>query len=83
MAQYEVSGSGKDQDGNIVALCGVWGTYDSSTIIQWIQLGHEFYVPLNNGTNAAIGVVEGPTGPYLRTDWDSTSTNNLDDLPDC
>lgn len=30
-----------------------------------------------------IRVVNGPTGKYLRTDKDSTSKNNLDDLPDC
>ena len=30
-----------------------------------------------------IQVVQGPAGPYLRTDPGKTDRNNLDDLPDC
>lgn len=28
-------------------------------------------------------VRKGPTGDYLRTDWDDTAKNNLLDLKDC
>jgi len=37
----------------------------------------------SNAPETKIRVVAGSTGKYLRTDWDSTSRNNLDDLPDC
>jgi hypothetical protein len=43
---------------------------------------HTYYVPWNTG-RTEIRVVQGTHGPYLRTDRDGTSRNNLDDLPDC
>jgi hypothetical protein len=44
---------------------------------------HTYYAVGPSGRRADIHVVNGPTKKYLRTDWDSTERNNLDDLLDC
>lgn len=43
---------------------------------------HSYYVKVGM-RRVEIRVVNGPTGPYLRTDPDATTHNNLDDLPGC
>lgn len=43
---------------------------------------HSYYVRVN-GQEVDIIVADGPNGKYLRTDPDVTTSNNLDDLPDC
>ena len=84
MADRPVTHSRKDQYGDITALgnpSAVWSVRSSSLIINDIQTGtHSYYVPWQSG-RTEIRVVRGTYGPYLRTDRDNTSRNNLDDLP--
>lgn len=42
-----------------------------------------YFVQDTAGRRAAVRVVNGPTGRYLRTDPNSTCSDNLDNLPDC
>lgn len=83
MADRRVQGSGKDPDGDITALCGSWGTVDKATAISEIEgKVHRYYVEEVTPAVDVRVVTEGTT-KYLRTDADSTSANNLDNLPDC
>ncbi len=79
--------TGKDRDGDITSLCNSsqhWSPRKKSDAIHDIESEqYTYYVPMKNGTKTPIRVVNGPTGKYLRTDWDSTERNNLGDLPDC
>ena len=79
--------SGKDHDGDITALCYPgqhWSPRWKADAIRDIESGqYTYYVPMTDGSKTPIRVVNGPTGKYLRTDWDSTTHNNLDDLPHC
>jgi hypothetical protein len=60
-----------------------WSPRSKANAIADIESGtHTYYVPWQSA-RTEIRVVNGPTGKYLRTDRDSTSKNNLDDLPDC
>jgi ATP-dependent Lon protease len=85
MADLAVHGATKDYQGDITVLCGPWGSASASasSVIQSIQLGNRYYVPLTDGTKAWIAVVRGGRRSYLRTNWDGTTKNNLDDLPPC
>lgn len=86
MADRAVTRTGKDRDGDITRLCNGgqhWSPVSKATAIREIESGtHRYYVPWNDGPTM-IRVVNGSSGKYLRTDKDSTSRNNLDDLPDC
>lgn len=87
MADRSVTRTGKDRDGDIMKLCnsgGFWSPRSKWDAIRDIESGtHRYYVPWPDGKHTLIRVVSGPTGKYLRTDRDSTTRNNLDDLPDC
>ena len=83
MASRQVTQSGKDQSGDITALCGVWGRSDKATAIRDIDSNTHFYFVMVAGAGVAVKVVSGPRGRYLRTDPDRTTRNNLDDLPNC
>lgn len=86
MADRAVRKTRKDRDGDILALCddgAVWSPRRKADAIRDIETGtHTYHVPWRDG-RTEIRVVNGPNGKYLRTDRDSTSRNNLDDLPDC
>jgi hypothetical protein len=86
MVDRAVRKTGKDSDGDIVALCNdgsVWSPRSKADAIRDIESNtHTYHVPWVGG-RTEIRVVNGPTGKYLRTDRDNTSRNNLDDLPDC
>ena len=86
MADRRVTHSRKNHDGDITALCNHsawWSPRMKADAIQDIRLRrHSYYVQLG-GRRVDIHVVSGPRGPYLRTDPDKTTRNNLDDLPDC
>lgn len=61
----------------------MWSPRTKQDAIQDIENGiHTYYVPWTSG-RTEIRVVQGSNGKYLRTDRDSTTKNNLDDLPDC
>jgi Protein of unknown function (DUF3892) len=87
MADRRVTGTGKDDDGDIVSLCNPrqsWSPRSSRDAIKDIEdERHTYYVLMKSGSKSQIHVVDGPTRKYLRTNWDKTERNNLDDLPDC
>ena len=87
MADRQVTHTGKDNDGDITALCNLsasWSPRRKNDAISDIEDGlHTYYVMWPDGIRTEIRVVNGPTGKYLRTDKDSTPRNNLDELPDC
>jgi hypothetical protein len=70
-----------------IKLCNsdaAWSPRQKADAIYDIENGvHEYWVPWANSPETKIRVVNGTTGKYLRTDRDTTSRNNLDDLPDC
>lgn len=86
MSDRAVRNTGKDRDGDITKLCDpgqFWSPRSKADAIRDIESGtHTYYVPWQSG-RTEIRVVNGANGKYLRTDRDSTSQNNLDDLPDC
>lgn len=86
MADRAVYKTGKDSYGDITSLCNdsaAWSPRSKAGAIADIEAGlHTYYVPWNSG-RTEIRVVHGATGKYLRTDADSSTRNNLDDLPNC
>lgn len=86
MADRPVRKTGKDEDGDILALCNDgsdWSPRLKQDAIRDIENGiHTYYVPWKSG-RTDIHVVNGQHGKYLRTDRDNTDRNNLDELPDC
>ena len=82
-----VTQTGKGADGTIVSLCypgAPWAPRSKQDAIADIKARSiSYYVPWGDGRRAAIRVVAGPAGEYLRTDWDRTPANNLTSLPDC
>lgn len=88
MAGRFVKKTHKDKYGDILALCGdnadSWSPRKITDVINDIERGfHTYYVTLPGVGKTKIHVADGPTGKYLRTDHDSTTHNNLNDLPDC
>lgn len=87
MATRIVTRSGKDSDGDITKLCNStesWSPRMKADAIRDIETSvYTYVVDWADGTRTTIRVVQGATGKYLRTDRDSTTRNNLDDLPDC
>ena len=95
MADRKVTHTGKDEDGNITKLCNSgqdWKSRSKAGAISDIENGtHTYFV--KNGINryfvktginrSDIHVVKGSSGKYLRSDPDSSSSNNLDNMPDC
>lgn len=84
MADRRVTRTGKDSNGNITSLCGNWGSVTTAAAIREIELGiHTYYVQDPYGRRADVHVVNGAYGKYLRTDPNSSCSDNLDNLPDC
>ncbi len=79
--------TGKDSRGDITKLChpgAAWSPRAKSEAIRDIETGaHTYFVSWPDGVRTEVRVVTGPTGKYLRTDRDTTTKNNLGDLPDC
>jgi len=68
-------------DGVITGLAGPWGEVSKAEAIAQIQAGeYQYYVA--GASDYALQVVEGATGPYLRTEPGGGLANNLDQLPD-
>lgn len=85
-SERSVTGTIKDSDGDIVALCNPaepWSPRPVADVIADIESGTYAYVAVASGIATEIQVVEGPSGKYLRTRADATPANNLDSLPDC
>ncbi len=87
MAKRYVNATGKNTQGDITKLCNAgqtWSPRTKADAIGDIDGGiHEYWVNWASSPETRIRVVQGATGKYLRTDRDTTSRNNLDDLPDC
>lgn len=85
MKRY-VTKTGKDKDGDITELCRdgeTWSPRSKADAISDIEnKTHEYWVKWTD-KETQIKVVNGSSGKYLRTDRDTTSKNNLDDLPNC
>ena len=86
MAGRRVTHTGKDKEGDITKLYNrdePWLSRPKADAIRDIEYGvHTYYVE-SDGERVSIHVVDGPSGKYLRSDPDKTSTNNLDELPYC
>ncbi|MDX1996632.1 MAG: DUF3892 domain-containing protein [Thermoanaerobaculia bacterium] len=86
MAEREVTRTKKDSSDVITALCnpaGSWSPRSKSDVIADIESGnHSYYVKWPE-KRTEIRVVAGASGKYLRTDRDTTTRNNLLDLPNC
>lgn len=86
MADRRVRTSGKDAAGDITALCNpgeTWSPRLKEDVIDDIESKlHTYYVE-EAGGRADVQVVHGENGKYLRSTADSTSKNNLDNLPGC
>ncbi|MBV2149216.1 DUF3892 domain-containing protein [Sphingobium sp. AS12] len=87
MAKRYIRATGKNSQGDITKLCNsgeIWSPRAKADAISDIESGtHEYWVNWTHYPETKIRVVNGTTGKYLRTDRDTTSKNNLDDLPDC
>lgn len=84
MVPRRVTRTGKDSDGDITALCGSWGKVTKAVAIREIESNRRsYYVQDRQGRRASVIVVKGSTGKYLRTDPNSSCSDNLDNLPDC
>lgn len=86
MANRKVTRTDKDEDGDILALCNSgkrWSPRKKHRAIRDIERDRHSYYVQENGRRVGIHVVEEWDGKHLRTDPDATTSNNLDDLPDC
>jgi hypothetical protein len=87
MADRAVRKTGKDSDGDITSLCddgAAWSPRRKADAINDIESGaHTYHVPWQSGRTEIRVVNDRVKGKYLRTDRDSTTRNNLDELPDC
>lgn len=85
MANLQVNRTGKEGgSGDITALCGGWGRSSKAEAIREIENRlHRYYVQDSYGRTADVQVVNAPTGKYLRSDPNSTCSDNLQSLPNC
>ena len=87
MADRQVRQTGKDADDDIIALCSngqSWSPRSKVGAISDIDSGtHTYFVQSAGTTRTNVQVINGANGKYLRTTADSSSSNNLDNLPDC
>lgn len=84
MTDRRVNRSGKDRDGDITSLCGVWGSTPKATAIREIEYStHRYYVEDRYGRTATVHVYQSGGRKHLRTDPNATCSDNLDNLPDC
>src|SRR4051794_21386738 len=84
MAERRVTQAIRDRYGRNLALCNPgesWSPRRCRDAIRDIHFGLHHYIASAEGKEADIHVVNDPSGAYLRTDPDSTTWNNLDDLP--
>ncbi len=83
MAERQVTKTGKDRDGDIIKLCGDFGEVYKAQAIREIKFRtHRYFVDEGWG-RVYVKVVPIRGVEHLRTAFDSTIRNNLDNLPDC
>lgn len=86
MADREVTCSGKDSDGDITSIGNPgkdWSPRYKAGAINDIESGAHTYHIGSASSRVEIRVVNGPSGKYLRAGPDDSSSNNLDNLPNC
>lgn len=87
MADRQVTRSRKDSDRDIAALCHSgqnWSPRLKSDAIDDIERRlHTYYVQQPGTRRADIHVVTVGGRKHLRTAADASTSNNLDNLPDC
>ena len=78
-----VTGTAKDQDGDITALCGDFGRTPKSKAITEIEADWRAYhvQVVEPAVMVRVKVREGKK--YLATETDGSHKNNLGNLPDC
>ena len=82
--ERRVNATRKDRDGDIIALCGGWeSVWKAQAIIHIDSRLYRYFVQDGFGRQADVIVVNGPYGKYLRTDPNSSCSDNLDNLPNC
>lgn len=67
----------------ITYLGGMDWKWTRKQVIDSIREKSNTFYTFENGKRADIGIVEGPTGPYLRTYADGQWNDNLLALPEC
>ena len=87
MADRPVNKTQKASDGDILGLCNsneTWSPRLKADAIRDIESGtHTYHVPWTSG-RTEIEVVNDPSrGKYLRSRHDSSTANNLEELPNC
>lgn len=86
MADRKITATGKDTDGDITKLCtgGEWWSprLKADAVRDIETKAHSYYVD-RAGYRTDVHVVERGGKKHLRTDADTSSQNNLDNLPDC
>ena len=86
MADRRVTQSGKNNEGDITALCNptqFWSPRPKLSAISDIENAIHVYYVDRAGYRSNVQVIADPDGKYLRTTADRTSANNLANLPDC
>ena len=84
MAERRVTETIRDRRGRILALCNPdepWSPRRSRDALRDIHFGLHRYLAVAGAREAEVRAVDGPSGAYLRSDWDDTPVNNLDELP--
>ena len=67
----------------ITHLGGAGWRWTRQQVIDSIRAGTNTFFTLVQGNRGNIGIVDGPTGPYLRTYADGQWNDNLLSLPEC
>jgi len=84
MADRLVTGTGKDDSGDITSLCGTWGNQSKALAILEIEIGtHRYYTSGPGSSEVDVKVVDGENGKYLRTEPDLSKADKLQSLPEC
>jgi hypothetical protein len=84
MAVRQVTGVIRDDKGRTVALTNAaesWSPVTAGHAARQIEAQLHSYIATSAGGMSSIGVVDGPTGPYLRSLADGLRPDNLDSLP--
>ena len=72
-----------DPHHGITHLGGSGWRWPKDQVIESIRAKTNTFYTMANGQRAEVGVVDGPSGPYLRTHANGKWTDNLLSLPEC
>ena len=87
MAARKVISCKRDTSGDVTLLCNpgeYWSPRTKEEAIEDIEKKvHSYYVQTIEGEKSNIKIIEGVSGKYLRSTYDSRSPMNLSNLPEC